>query len=55
MKEVIKNLINKWACCHVWELVRETRVKTDFDGCYDSLIFVCKKCGKFKRLRTNPV
>ena len=54
MKEVIINLINKWGCHHDWELVRETRVKTDFGGSYDSLIFVGKKCGNFKTLKTNP-
>jgi hypothetical protein len=53
MKEIIINLINKWACCHDWQLVRETRVETDFGGSYVSLIFVCKKCGKFKTLKTN--
>ena len=54
MKEAIINFINKWGCHHDWELVRETRVETDFGGSYDSLIFVCKKCGKFKKLKTNP-
>ena len=54
MKEVIINLLNKWACCHEWELVRETRVSTDFGGSYIALLFVCKKCGKFKKLKTNP-
>ena len=53
MKEAIISLINKWACCHDWELVRETRVNTDFGGSYIALLFVCKKCGKFKRLKTN--
>lgn len=54
MKEAIINLINKWACCHDWQLVKETRVNTDFGGSYIALLFVCKKCGKFKRLKTNP-
>lgn len=54
MKEVIINLINKWACCHEWELIKEQRVHTDLGGSYISLIFVCKKCGKFKKLKTNP-
>ena len=54
MKEAIINLINKWACCHDWQLVRETRVNTDIGGSYIALLFVCKKCGKFKKLKTNP-
>ena len=54
MKEAIINLINKWACHHDWQLVKETRVGTDFGGSYISLLFVCKKCGKFKRIKTNP-
>ena len=54
MKKAIINLINKLACCHDWQLVRETEVFTDFGGNYTALLFVCKKCGKFKRLKTNP-
>ena len=54
MKEAIIKLINKWACCHDWQLVRETEVFTDFGGNYTALLFVCKKCGKFKKLKTNP-
>lgn len=54
MKEAIINLINKWACCHDWQLVRETRVNTDLGGSYVALLFVCKKCGKFKNIKTNP-
>lgn len=54
MKEAIINLINKWACCHDWQLIKETRVDTDFGGSYIALLFMCKKCGKFKRLKTNP-
>ena len=54
MKEAIIKLINKWACCHDWQLVRETRVSTDMGESYIALLFVCKKCGKFKQLKTNP-
>lgn len=54
MKEAIINLINKWSCHHDWELAKETRVETDLGGSYVSLIYVCKKCGKFKKLKTNP-
>lgn len=51
MKEVIINLINKWGCHHDWKLIRETEVFTDFGGNYTALLFVCKKCGKFKKLK----
>lgn len=54
MKEAIINLINKWACSHDWDLIKETLVRTEFGGAYTSLIFVCKKCGKFKKMKTNP-
>ncbi len=54
MKEAIINLINKWGCHHDWQLVRETEVLTEFGGSYTALLFVCKKCGKFKKLKTNP-
>lgn len=54
MKEILKKLIDKWACSHDWELVKEVPVNTDFGGMYISLIFVCKKCGKFIIIKTNP-
>lgn len=31
MKEAIINLINKWACCHDWQLKKEIEVECDDD------------------------
>lgn len=54
ISNTLTNLIDKLACHHEWELVRETDVRTEYGGIYTSLIFVCKKCGKFKKMKTNP-
>lgn len=54
MIEVLKQLLDKLACHHDWQLIRDVHVTTDFGGAYNSLIFVCNKCGKFKKMKTNP-
>ena len=54
MIDTIKNILDKLGCHHEWELIRETNVVNDFGGSYTTLLFVCKKCGKFKKLKTNP-
>lgn len=52
MREIILNLFKKWACCHEWE--QKTRItvvnETDKVIAY-KYIFICKKCGKIKKLR----
>lgn len=53
MKEAITNLINKWACCHEWELVRTVNVRDDFGGCYTVYHYHCSKCGKMKKVKSS--
>lgn len=55
MKEAIINLINKWACCHDWELKKEIEVECSDGATYYKFIFVCKKCGKFKTLNSKKI
>ena len=55
MKEAIINLINKWACCHDWQIKKEIEVECDDGGVYHKFIYVCKKCGKFKTLNSRKI
>ena len=55
MKEAIINLINKWACCHDWQLIREIEVESDGEIVNHKFIYVCKKCGKFKTLNSRRI
>lgn len=51
MKELLKQLINKWTCHHEWEKWDMVHVYTDLGSSYDVTHFVCKKCGKFKKVK----
>ena len=55
MKKAIINLINKWACCHDWQIKKEIEVECDDGSFYHKFIFVCKKCGKFKTLNSRNI
>ncbi len=55
MKEAIINLINKWACCHDWQLNKEIEVECDGEIVNHKFIYVCKKCGKFKTLSSRRI
>ena len=55
MKEAIIKLINKWACCHDWELKKEIEVECDYGTIYHKFIYVCKKCGKFKTINSRKI
>lgn len=48
---VIKSLFEKWACKHEWEKWDVVNVTDDFGGRYTVTHFVCKKCGKFKKVK----
>lgn len=52
MREIILNLVKKWACCHEWEQEeRITVVDKSDDVIGYKYIFICKKCGKIKKIR----
>ena len=52
MIERLKNIFNKWSCPHEWGKWDSARVCDDFCGWYYVTYFVCKKCGKFKKVKT---
>ena len=41
---------NEWNCNHDWETYAENEVHDDFEGICHRVIFICKKCGKIKRI-----
>ena len=49
---VIKSLFEKWACKHEWAKWDVVNVRDDFGGRYTVTHFVCKKCGKFKKVKS---
>lgn len=55
MKKAIINLINKWACCHDWQLTKEIEVECAGEIVNHKFIYVCKKCGKFKTFNSKNI
>ena len=54
MKDIIKKLLEKWSCKHDWELFKHIKVYDEFSNdipCGHKYIFICKKCGKIKRIK----
>lgn len=56
MWELIKKILEKWACLHDWELLHGHEIKTRRPGSDDWFIrshiyhHKCKKCGKIKKI-----
>ena len=53
MWQALIKLVEKMACRHEWEKIEEwTETGQDKYGihCYDYALYVCKKCGKFKKV-----
>lgn len=48
----IKEILRKWSCHHKWELWETVNVRDDFGGRYTVYHFVCKNCGKFKKVKS---
>lgn len=53
MAGVLKELISKWACRHEWQKWDTVRVSDDFGNTWHVTHFVCKKCGKFKKVKSS--
>lgn len=52
MWQALIKLVEKWACHHEWEHWREQQVES-YGNRYKVFHFVCKKCGKFKRVKSS--
>lgn len=57
IKEFLLKLAEKICCRHEWELFQEVDVdntKPGYDGSrYSVWHLYCKKCGKFKKIKSN--
>lgn len=53
IRRLIEAFIKKFLCCHEWVLDRSVHVSTDTGGVYYIYHYFCKKCGKYKRVRSN--
>ncbi len=49
MKKLIKEILEKLACKHKWEIVHKARIDSNWYGQYIIFLFCCQKCGKFKK------
>lgn len=53
----IRKMMDKWSCCHDWEVIKDINVYVDYgygrDDLpeYHKLLMVCRKCGKFKKMK----
>lgn len=47
----ILQIIDKWGCHHKWKLEVETKVLLNDYGYYYRRIYICEKCGKFKKIK----
>lgn len=45
MWEIIKSILIKKSCFHEWKLVKEVEI-----GFSVHYIYICQKCGEFKRI-----
>lgn len=55
-KEFISALLEKWACKHDWEQIAKVAhyyAEEDKYPMYHILHFKCKKCGKFKKIKSH--
>lgn len=50
---MIQDFFKKWSCCHEWRLISKTDIYKNSESkipCKVVATFVCKKCGKFKKI-----
>lgn len=52
MKDLIECIKKKWFCLHDWEYFKGIRVENNLGEVYHVWHFYCKKCGKFKKIKS---
>jgi hypothetical protein len=53
-KDLLEAFKKKFLCCHEWEQVKQSELYwsgTDKCPTWVEITFLCKKCGKFKKIR----
>lgn len=55
MIEAIKNILRKWGCCHEWKLEQEFEISDKEEQITKGykFLYICKKCGKMKWVKTS--
>lgn len=53
IRRLLNELIEKLCCKHEWMEYERWRINTDFGGVYTCILFICKKCGKMKKVKSN--
>lgn len=53
MWEALIQLVNKWSCMHQWHNILEKRVESIYGERFTSITYCCKKCGKFKKVKSS--
>lgn len=51
MWQALVKLVEKWACCHEWELYSETKTYEGSRCLKTEHTLICQKCGKIKKIR----
>ena len=53
-KDLLEAFKKKFLCCHEWEQIKESEVywsETDKRPTLVEITFLCKKCGRFKKIK----
>lgn len=53
MKKLILQLLQKWACCHEWEVHKLVQSYLEGHSRPAEIVevLICKKCGKIKKIK----
>lgn len=52
----LNELLSKWSCHHEWEFEHQNEVYNNENDKFPYKIkklYICKKCGKFKKIKIN--
>lgn len=55
MKDILNKILEKFLCKHDWGLFEHIEVYDEFTRdipSYNTFIFICKKCGKIKKVKS---
>jgi hypothetical protein len=54
LRDLLEAFKKKFLCCHEWEQTKESEVywsETDKRPTWVEITFLCKKCGRFKKIK----
>lgn len=50
---MLKQILEKLFCKHKWQQYKEVEVRTESIEKWHIFHFICKKCGKFKKIKSR--